>query len=101
MKTSDILKPALALAFFAVVGFGCDNRAERIEEEDTTGTAEAVVGGDEGAANLTEPRPAPIGDTAVTGEQADQFGNPEPNVDSAARELQRLDEQKQRGTTTN
>ncbi|WP_299759017.1 hypothetical protein [uncultured Pontibacter sp.] len=101
MKTSHILKSGLALAFATVVGFGCSESAESLQEERDTGTAEAVVEGNEGAANLSEPRPAPIGDTAVTGEQADQFGNPEPNVDSAARELERLDEQRQRGTTTN
>ncbi|CAM3624103.1 hypothetical protein POKO110462_12570 [Pontibacter korlensis] len=101
MKTSHILKSTLALAFFSVIGFSCGNSAETIEEERTTGTSEAIVEEDESAANLTNPRPAPIGDTAVTGEQADQFGNPEPNVDTAARELQQLDQQRQRGTTTN
>ncbi|PSR55042.1 hypothetical protein AHMF7605_16790 [Adhaeribacter arboris] len=49
------------------------------------GTAEAIVGD---SANLAEPRPAPIGDTAKTKEQADQLGETNvENVDSAARGL--------------
>ncbi|MCX2741318.1 hypothetical protein [Pontibacter anaerobius] len=101
MKTSDILKSGLALAFASVVGFGCSQSSETIEEEKEIGTSEAVVEGDEGAANLSEPRPAPIGDTAVTGEQADQFGDVDPNVDTAARRMERLDERKEKGATTN
>ena len=49
------------------------------------GTAEAIVGD---SSNLARPRPAPIGDTAKTQEQADQFGeNNVENVDSVARGL--------------
>ncbi|SFH27188.1 hypothetical protein [Pontibacter chinhatensis] len=105
MKTSDIVKSGLALAFASVVGFGCGNSATTEQEERDIGTSEAVVEGNDAAANLNNPRPAPIGDTAVTGEQADQFGDLPPNVDTAAREMQQLDKQRQqqqqRGTTTN
>jgi hypothetical protein len=101
MKTSHIVKSGMALAFASVVGFGCSQSAENIQEEKDTGTSEAVVEGDEGAANLSNPRPAPIGDTAVTGEQADQFGDVESNVDTAARQMQQMEQQKQQGTTTN
>ena len=107
MKTSDIVKSGLALAFAGVVGFGCGDSATTEQEAKDIGTSEAVVEGNEGAANLSNPRPAPIGDTAVTGEQADQFGDLPPNVDTAAREMQQLDKQReqqqqqQRGTTTN
>ncbi|OKL41128.1 hypothetical protein [Pontibacter flavimaris] len=101
MKTSDIVKSGLVLAFASVVGFGCSQSAENMQEEKDTGTSEAVVEGDEGAANLSNPRPAPIGDTAVTGEQADQFGDVESNVDTAARQMQQMEKQKQQGTTTN
>ncbi len=49
------------------------------------GTAEAIVGD---SANLAQPRPAPVGDTAETKEQADQLGETNvENVDSAARGL--------------
>ncbi|TPE45240.1 hypothetical protein [Pontibacter mangrovi] len=101
MKTSYILKTGMALAFASVVSFGCSQSAENMQEEKDTGTSEAVVEGDEDAANLSNPRPAPIGDTAVTGEQADQFGNLPSNVDTAAREMEQLDERKEKGTTTN
>lgn len=95
MNTSNILKLGVAVAFAAVVGFGCDGERPASNPTDDTSTSEAIVGHDEGAANLSEPRPAPIGDTAVTGEQADQFGDMESNVDTAARRMQRLDQQKQ------
>lgn len=49
------------------------------------GTAEAIVGD---SSNLSDPRPAPIGDTAENARQADQFGETNvENVDSAARGL--------------
>lgn len=96
MNTSNILKSGLAVAFAAVVGFGCSNERPESNPTDDVSTSEAIVDESESAANLNNPRPAPIGDTAVTGEQADQFGNMNPNVDSAAREMQKLDEQKRR-----
>lgn len=89
------------MAFASVVGFGCGERPASDPVDDTS-TSEAIVEQSEDAANLAEPRPAPIGDTAVTGEQADQFGGAaRDNVDSAARQMEQLDEQKRRGTTTN
>ncbi|MDX5480923.1 MAG: hypothetical protein LPK07_04515 [Hymenobacteraceae bacterium] len=83
---TNIFKTGLAVAFAAVVGFGCSDRPESNPTDDTS-TSEAIVGQSDDAANLAEPRPAPIGDTAETAEQADQFGNLPPNVDTAARRL--------------
>lgn len=93
MKTRlSIFKTGVAVAFAAIVGFGCGNQPEAGE----TGTADAIAEDPE-VTNMAEPRPAPIGDTAVTGEQADQFGNLPSNVDTAARQMERLDERKQDG----
>lgn len=96
MKTMNltIFKTGAAIVFAAIVGFGCGQQAD-VESERDTGTAEAIVAGDSSAANLNNPRPAPIGDTAETGNQADYFGDLPPNVDSAAREMQKLDKQKE------
>ncbi|MBB6609965.1 hypothetical protein H7F15_02855 [Pontibacter sp. Tf4] len=92
MKTKlSILKTGVAVAFAAIVGVGCGNKPEPGD----TGTADAIAEDPE-VTNLSEPRPAPIGDTAVTGEQADQFGNLPPNVDTAARQMEKLDKQKER-----
>ena len=88
-KLANILKTSTAVAFFAIVGFGCGQQDTDIDED--TGTAEAIVEGNPAAANLNEPRPAPIGDTSVTAEQADRFGEMNPNQDSAARAMERLD----------
>ncbi|MBC5775985.1 hypothetical protein H8S95_18055 [Pontibacter sp. KCTC 32443] len=97
MKTKlSIFKTGVAVAFAAIVGFGCGNNQETTTEaESDTGTADAIVAGDSSAANLNEPRPAPIGDTSVNANQADQFGDMNPNQDSAARALEQLDRQKE------
>jgi len=84
--TTHMIKAGIAIAFTAIVGFGCSDRPESNPTDDTS-TSEAIVGQDPSAANLNEPRPAPIGDTAVAGEQADQFGDLPPNVDTAARRM--------------
>ncbi|MBC5994793.1 hypothetical protein [Pontibacter cellulosilyticus] len=90
MKTlANIFKTGIAVAFAAVIGFGCGHQDTDIDDD--TGTAEAIVESDPSAANLNEPRPAPIGDTSVTAEQADRFGEMSPNQDSAARAMERLD----------
>ena len=86
----NIFKTSAAIAFFAVIGFSCGHQDTDIDED--TGTAEAIVEADSSAANLNNPRPAPIGDTSETAEQANRFGEMNPNQDEDARELQRLDE---------
>ncbi|MFD2248542.1 hypothetical protein [Pontibacter ruber] len=91
----NILKTSVALAFVAAIGYGCGERPESNPTDDTS-TSEAIVGMDSSAANLNNPRPAPIGDTSKTAEQADQFGDLPSNQDSAARALQKLDEQQQK-----
>jgi hypothetical protein len=96
MKTRlSIFKTGVAVAFAAIVGYGCGEQDTTAEHD--TGTAEAIVEGDSSAANLNNPRPAPIGDTSVTANQADQFGEMNSNQDSAARALHKLDEQKKQG----
>ena len=70
-----------------MLAFSCGTKQNPREDfpEGEKGTSEAIVGEDP---NLAEPRPAPIGDTAETKEQADQFGEHNvQNVDSAARGL--------------
>ena len=92
---SRIYKTGAAVAFAAVVGFGCNGDRPASNPTDDTSTSEAIVDMTD-AEHLNEPRPAAIGDTAVTGEQADQFGDMPSNVDSAAREMQELDKEKER-----
>lgn len=94
-KLSNIFKTGAAVAVAAILGFGCGDRPASNPTDDTS-TSEAIVGMDSSAANLNNPRPAPIGDTSVTGEQADQFGNMNPNQDSAARAMEKLDERKRK-----
>ncbi|MFD2512774.1 hypothetical protein ACFSRY_02740 [Pontibacter locisalis] len=95
MKTlKNIFKTSTAIAFLAVVSFGCGQQDTDIDED--TGTAEAIVEGNPAAANLNEPRPAPIGDTSETAQQANRFGEMSPNQDSAARAMEKLDERKRR-----
>ena len=95
MKTRlSIFKTGVAIAFAAIVGYGCGQQDTTIDED--TGTAEAIVEGDSSAANLNNPRPAPIGDTSVNANQADRFGEMNPNQDSAARAMEKLDKQKQK-----
>ena len=97
MKTTlHILKTGVALAFVAAIGYGCNGDRPASNPTDDTSTSEAIVGMDSSAANLNNPRPAPIGDTSETAEQADQFGKMAPNQDSAARALHELDKQKQK-----
>ena len=94
--TSDILKTGMAVAVAAVIGFGCNGDRPASNPTDDTSTSEAIVN-ESDAEHLNEPRPAAIGDTSVTGEQADQFGDDmNPNQDSAARAMHELDEQKAR-----
>ena len=76
---------SLALAIAAATSCSDPEKLKEKYPEGEKGTSEAVVGEDP---NLAEPRPAPIGDTAKTKEQADQFGEHNvQNVDSAARGL--------------
>jgi len=87
-KTMKKLLPiSLGLALLVVTS--CSSDQKNVREDypaGEKGTAEAIVGDDP---NLAKPRPAPIGDTATTKAQADQFGemNVE-NVDSVARGLE-------------
>jgi len=94
-KLSNILKTTAAIAVAATIGYGCGDRPASNPTDDTS-TSEAIVAMDSSAANLNNPRPAPIGDTSVTAEQADQFGDMNPNQDSAARAMEKLDKQKRR-----
>jgi hypothetical protein len=76
---------SLGLAITAITSCSDPKKLEEKYPEGEKGTSEAIVGEDP---NLAEPRPAPIGDTAKTKEQADQFGEHNvQNVDSAARGL--------------
>ena len=72
----------------------CGERPQSDPADDTS-TAEAITNKSKSTQNLNNPRPAPIGDTAKTGEQADRFGDLPSNVDSAARERVELDKQRQ------
>lgn len=81
----NILKTSFVVLFAVIVGYGCNGERPESNPTDDTSTSEAIVGDNPAAANLARPRPAPIGDTAVTGEQADQFGDMPSNVDTAAR----------------
>ncbi|QCR24278.1 hypothetical protein [Pontibacter sp. SGAir0037] len=95
-KTIDILKKGIALTFVAALTYGCgQERAPEDLVEEGAGTSSAIVEDNPSAANLNNPRPAPVGDTARTGNQADQFGNLPSNVDSSAREMNRVDQQRQ------
>ncbi|WP_076672434.1 hypothetical protein [Pontibacter indicus] len=90
----DIFITGLALAMVAVLGTSCGERPQSDPVDDTS-TAEAITNKSESTQNLTRPRPAPIGDTAETGEQADRFGNLPSNVDTVARQRVELDKQRQ------
>lgn len=96
-KHINILKKGFALVFVAaVVGYGCGQERPQSELVDEgAGTSSAIVESNPSAANLNNPRPAPIGDTARTGNQADRFGNLPSNVDSSARGAVRLDKERQ------
>ena len=100
MKTKlAIFKTGAAVAFAAIVGFGCGDRPESNPTDDTS-TSEAISEDPE-VTNLSEPRPAPIGDTAVTGEQADQFGDLPANADTAARRLHQQNIERQKRENPN
>jgi hypothetical protein len=81
-----LLHISLGLALLVVTS--CSSDQKNVREDypaGESGTAEAIVGD---SSNLAQPRPAPIGDTAQTQSQADQFGeNNVENVDSVARGL--------------
>ena len=96
MKLNNIYKTGLAVLFAATVGYGCSGDRPAANPTDDTSTSRAIVGMDSSAANLNNPRPAPIGDTSETAEQADRFRGMRPNQDSAARALHELDQQKMR-----
>ncbi|WP_241739277.1 hypothetical protein [Pontibacter beigongshangensis] len=91
----NIFKKGALVAFVAAIGFSCGQERPVTEKDTSTGTAEAIVEGNPSAANLNNPRPAPIGDTSKTGEQANRFGEMNPNQDSAARARIELDKQRQ------
>jgi len=78
----------ISLGLALLVATSCSSDQKNVREdypEGEAGTAEAIVGD---SSNLSRPRPAPIGDTAKTPEQANQFGeNNVENVDSVARGL--------------
>ncbi|MCC9136376.1 hypothetical protein ACFSKU_05950 [Pontibacter silvestris] len=96
MKTElNIFKTSLAILFAAIVGYGCNGERPESNPTDDTSTSEAIVKDNPSAANLARPRPAPIGDTAETGEQADQFGDLPSNVDTAARRRYQQNMQRQ------
>lgn len=82
-----ILHITLGLAIVAATA-SCSADQQKMEKdypEGESGTSRAIVGDDP---NLAQPRPAPIGDTAQTPEQANQFGEHNvSNVDSVARGL--------------
>jgi hypothetical protein len=90
----NILKTGFAAALIATVTVACGDRP-RTNPVDDTSTAEAITERSRSTQNLNTPRPAPIGRTAETGEQADRFGDLPPNVDSVARKKVELDRQRQ------
>jgi hypothetical protein len=97
MKTIEILiKTGVVAVFFAAVSFGCNYDRPASNPTDDTSTSEAIVEKSGSAANLNNPRPAPIGDTSVTPEQANRFGKLKPNQDSVARAMHELDKAKRK-----
>lgn len=93
-KLTNIFKTSAAVAVAAIIGVGCGDRPATNPTDDVS-TSQAIVAMDSSTANLNNPRPAPIGDTSVTAEQADQFGRMNSNQDTAARRMIELDKQKQ------
>ncbi|WP_460923651.1 hypothetical protein [Pontibacter brevis] len=96
---SNIFKTGVAVAFAAVVGFGCGDRPASNPTDDTSTSAAIVEMTD--AEHLNEPRPSTIGDSAETGEQADQFGDMRSNVDTAARRLHQQNMERQQRENPN
>ncbi|MDX5347238.1 MAG: hypothetical protein LPJ89_03455 [Hymenobacteraceae bacterium] len=68
IKNLKTIVPAAALLMACTVACDSPNR-EEIDSD--AGTSEAIIEDDN---NLAEPRPAPIGDTADSPEDQDQFG---------------------------
>jgi hypothetical protein len=76
---------SLGLALVAATSCSDPKKLKEDYPKGEKGTSEAITGEDN---HLAQPRPAPIGDTAKTKAQADQFGkNNVENVDSSARGL--------------
>ncbi|WP_242929508.1 hypothetical protein [Pontibacter vulgaris] len=100
-KTLNIFKTGVAVAIAGTMGFACSQDRPASNPTDDTSTSEAIVEESPSAANLNNPRPAPIGDTSVNASQADQFGEMAPNQDSAARALHEQDIQKQKQDNPN
>jgi hypothetical protein len=90
----DILKTGFTAALVVTIAVSCGERPKTNPTDDTS-TAEAITERSRSTQNLNNPRPAPIGRTAETGEQADRFGNLPSNVDSVARAKVELDRQRQ------
>ena len=86
-KSSNAYKLLIAGSFALLVSCSSENKNPREDyPQGEAGTAEAIVGD---SANLAEPRPAPVGDTAENASQANQFGETNvENVDSTARGLE-------------
>ena len=95
-KIANIVKAGIAIAFTAIIGVGCNSDRPASNPTDDTSTSEAIVEMNPSAANLNNPRPAPIGDTSVTEEQRNRFGELKPNQDSVARAMNKLDKQKRK-----
>ncbi len=91
----NILKTGLAAALVATLTVACNNERPRTNDPNDTSTAEAIHERSRSTQNLNNPRPAPIGRTAETGEQADRFGQLPSNVDSVARTKVEIDRQRQ------
>ena len=86
--TKPLKIAAFGLSLFLATA--CNNKTEDVREDyppGESGTSEAIIKDNN---NLANPRPAPIGDTAETEEQANQFGKLPSNVDSVARADQGL-----------
>lgn len=93
-KIRNIFKTSAAVVVAALIGVSCGDRPASNPTDDTS-TSEAIVAMDSSAANLNNPRPAPIGDTSETARQANRFGEMAPNQDTTARKMIELDKQKQ------
>lgn len=93
-KIKNIFKTSAAVAVASLIGFGCGDRPASNPTDDVS-TSQAIVAMDSSAANLSNPRPAPIGDTSETAEQANRFGQMNPNQDTAARNVVREDMKRQ------
>lgn len=93
-KIKNIFKTSAAVAVAALIGVSCGDRPASNPTDDVS-TSQAIVAMDSSAANLSNPRPAPIGDTSETARQANRFGEMNPNQDTAARRQVREDMKRQ------